>query len=149
MLAITEMIENLRFLDIKLIDVEDFAALLIRLVINLVFTYFVVFKVYYKSRKDKDYVFTFYIFNVLIFFVCYLMSSVKLDIGFAFGLFALFAILRYRTTTVPVKEMTYLFAIIALAVVNSITTKKVSYAELFFTNFCYYRIHLFRRENLV
>jgi len=71
----------------------------------------------------------------MVFFICHLFASTKLSIGFAFGLFAVFSILRYRTTTIPVKEMTYMFVIIGLSVLNAISTKKVSYAELVFTNF--------------
>ena len=71
----------------------------------------------------------------MIFFLCYLMSSVKLSMGFAFGLFAIFSILRYRTDAIPIKEMTYLFIVISIAVINAITTKKVSYLELISTNF--------------
>ena len=62
------------------------------------------------------------------------MNNVKLDLGFAFGLFAVFSILRYRTVSIPLKEMTYLFLVIGIAVINALTTKKVSFVELVFTN---------------
>ncbi len=129
-----ELIENFRFLDIKLIDVEDTLMLLVRFLLDFVVTYAIVRGIYYPQRKQKEYFFTFIGLNTLIFFVCYLMSSVDLGLGFGFGLFGLFAIMRYRTTTVPVKEMTYLFTIVAIAVVNAISTKKISYAELVITN---------------
>jgi hypothetical protein len=67
--------------------------------------------------------------------MCFLLESVKLQLGFALGLFAVFGIIRYRTTTIPIKEMTYLFVVIGLSVVNALANKKVSYAELLFTNF--------------
>ena len=63
------------------------------------------------------------------------MASVKLSMGFAFGLFAVFSILRYRTDPIPIKEMTYLFIVISIAVINAISLKKVSYVELLFINF--------------
>ena len=66
--------------------------------------------------------------------LCFLLESVKLELGFALGLFAVFGIIRYRTTTIPIKEMTYLFIIIGLSVINALSNKKVSYAELLFTN---------------
>ena len=133
-LIIEQGIEAIRFLDIKFIDVEDFTTLILRLLFNVLITFIIVKVTYYSTRKDKDYLFTFFIFNILVFFVCHLLSSIKLSIGFAFGLFALFSILRYRTTTLPVKEMTYLFAVITIAVINALSTKKVSYMELVFTN---------------
>jgi hypothetical protein len=73
-------------------------------------------------------------FNILIFFICILLNSVKLKLGFAFGLFAIFGILRYRTEQLPIKEMTYLFMIIAIAIINSLTDNKITVAEVLFTN---------------
>ncbi len=133
-MSIVEYLEGFRFLDIKMIDVEDTTMLLVRFLFNFLITYTIVRGIYYPQRKQKEYFFTFIGLNTLIFFVCYLMSSVDLGLGFGFGLFGLFAIMRYRTTTVPVKEMTYLFTIVAIAVVNAISTKKISYAELVITN---------------
>ena len=74
-------------------------------------------------------------FGIVVFFVCILLANVKLRLGFALGLFAIFSLLRYRTDPIPIKEMTYLFIIIGVAVINSLATKKVSYVELLFTNF--------------
>jgi hypothetical protein len=62
-----------------------------------------------------------------------LLNSVKLSIGFAFGLFAIFGVLRYRTEQISIKDMTYLFAVISIAVINALASKKVSLAELVFT----------------
>jgi hypothetical protein len=59
---------------------------------------------------------------------------VKLELGFALGLFAIFGIIRYRTLQIPIKEMTYLFLVIGISVINALANKKVSYAELLFTN---------------
>ena len=67
--------------------------------------------------------------------MCFLLSSVKLELGFALGLFALFTIIRFRTGTIPIKEMTYLFVVIGVAVINALANKKVSYIELFFANY--------------
>ena len=112
----------------------DFWMLLIRFAFNFIVLLIIVRWLYYRKPGDRDFAFTFLIFNPLIFFITYLMSGVKLEIGFAFGLFAVFSVLRYRTLTIPVKEMTYLFAVITIAVINALSTGKISYAELLFTN---------------
>jgi len=73
-------------------------------------------------------------FSTVIFLLCFLLESVKIELGFALGLFAIFGIIRYRTTTIPIKEMTYLFVIIGVSVINALANKKISYGELLFTN---------------
>jgi hypothetical protein len=112
----------------------DFWMLLIRFAFNFAVLLVIVRWLYYRKPGDRDFAFTYLIFNPLIFFITYLMSGVKLEIGFAFGLFAVFSVLRYRTLTIPVKEMTYLFAVITIAVINALSTGNISYAELLFTN---------------
>ncbi len=112
----------------------DFWMLIARFSFNFLVLLVMVRWLYYRKPGDRDFAFTFLIFNPLIFFITYLMSGVKLEIGFAFGLFAVFSVLRYRTLTIPVKEMTYLFAVITIAVINALSTAKISYAELLFTN---------------
>jgi hypothetical protein len=119
---------------IPLLDVEDFTELVFRFSINFIVAFVVIRMLYYPSAKRKDYLFTYFIFNMLIFFVSFLMSSVKLQLGFAFGLFAVFGILRYRTEPLPIKEMTYLFIVISIAVINALANKKISFFELAFTN---------------
>jgi len=88
--------------------------------INLAVAFVIVRFIYYPQRRDREYVFTFFAFNTIIFFVMGLLNSTGLSIGVGFGLFAIFSVLRYRTTTIPIREMTYLFVLIALPVVNSI-----------------------------
>ena len=90
--------------------------------------------IYYPIHRKKENLFTYFVFNVLIFFLCILMNNVKLSMGFGFGLFAVFSIIRYRTEQLSVKDMTYLFTVITLAVINALVSKKVSLAELLFTN---------------
>jgi hypothetical protein len=134
MITLSILLDSARIFDIKLFD-TDFFELLLRLALNLVVAYSIIHFVYQPTRKDSEYLFTFMVFNPLIFFVCHLFSKVDLSIGFAFGLFAVFSILRYRTTQIQVKEMTYMFIVISVAVINALATKKVSYTELLFTNF--------------
>jgi hypothetical protein len=93
----------------------------LRFLIDLIVITILVRFIYFGQKRDKEYVFTFFLFNVLIFFVCYMMLKVNISMGFAFGLFAIFGILRYRTNTIPIKEMTYLFTAITLALINAIS----------------------------
>lgn len=113
---------------------KDIWDLLIRFAFNSIVIYLLIKLIYRSDKKNKNYAFTFYVFNTIIFLLCYMMSNVKLDLGFAFGLFAIFSILRYRTISMPLKEMTYLFVTIAIAVINALTTKKISFLELLSTN---------------
>ena len=73
--------------------------------------------------------------SVTVFFLCFLLENVKLELGFALGLFAIFGIIRYRTDPIPIKEMTYLFIVIGVSVINALANKKISHSELLFTNF--------------
>lgn len=131
---IGEWEENLRFLGIKLINVGDFTELLIRLILTTLMLFFIVHYLYSKNSKRKDYYFSYLAVGVLVFLLCFLLNNVKLELGFALGLFAIFGIIRYRTDTIPIKEMTYLFIIIGISVINALASKKVSYAELILTN---------------
>ncbi len=108
--------------------------LLIRLAIDLAVVFIIIRLIYFPRNRDKDYLFTFFVFNLLVYLVCYFMNSLQLSVGFAFGLFALFGILRYRTITIPIKEMTYLFTVIVLAVINSLGTAEVSVSEIIASN---------------
>ncbi len=112
----------------------DFFELLFKFGIDLFVIFILIRVIYFPIHRKKDHLFTYFVFNVLIFFLCILLNSVKLSIGFAFGLFAIFGILRYRTEQIPMKEMTYLFTAISLAVINALVSKRVSVVELVFTN---------------
>ncbi|MEN6453473.1 MAG: DUF4956 domain-containing protein, partial [Prolixibacteraceae bacterium] len=79
-------------------------------------------------------IFSYFAISVTVFTLCFLLESVKLELGFALGLFAIFGIIRYRTDAIPIKEMTYLFVVIGISVINALSNKKVSYVELLFTN---------------
>ncbi len=126
--------ENLRFLGIKIINVSDFSELLLRFALNTVFLFIIIHYMYARTSKRKDYYFSYLAIGVIVFLLSFLLNNVKLELGFALGLFAIFGIIRYRTDTIPIKEMTYLFIIIGVSVINALANKKVSYAELIFTN---------------
>ncbi|MDA8670169.1 DUF4956 domain-containing protein, partial [Flavobacteriales bacterium] len=83
---------------------------------------------------DKDYVFTYIMFNILTFFICFLLRKVPMEMGFALGLFAVFGILRYRTEAIPIRQMTYLFIVIGISMINALSNKSVSIFEVLFTN---------------
>ena len=107
--------------------------MLFRFAINLVICWVIVGLLYYKKSKRRDYYFTFMLFSITIFFLIFLMDNVKVQIGFALGLFAIFGMIRYRTETVPIREMTYLFVVVGISVINGLAMT-VSYIELIVTN---------------
>ncbi len=125
---------NMQSLNIEFINVEDFLQLVIRFGFHLLVTFVVVYFIYAKNSRRKDFYFSYFAISVTIFTLCFLLDNVKIELGFALGLFAIFGIIRYRTDTIPIKEMTYLFVIIAISVVNALSSKKVSFMELLFTN---------------
>jgi hypothetical protein len=93
----------------------------IRFGLNFLVIFVLVRLIYYPIRKNRDFLFTFFLFNIINFLICYLLSSAQLKMGFAFGLFAIFSILRYRTVTVPVREMGYFFISVTLGIINALT----------------------------
>lgn len=115
-------------------DPKDFISLVLRLGLHFVVLMIVAYGLYYKTAKRRDYLFTYLLISVVIFALCFMLENVKLELGMALGLFAVFGIIRYRTSQIPIKEMTYLFIVIGLAVVNALANKKISLSELLFTN---------------
>ena len=114
---------------------SDLINLMIRFGFNLSIAFIIIKLIYQRNRANNlDFVFTYFMFNSLIFFFAFLLSSITINMGFAFGLFAVFAILRYRTDPIPIKEMTYLFIVITIGVINALSSAEVSHAALLFTN---------------
>ena len=110
------------------------SSLLLKYIFSTFVAYIIIIQIYRRFHEGNEFVFTYFMFNSLIFFFAYILGSMDINIGFAFGLFAVFAILRYRTDPIPIKEMTYLFIVITLGVINAIGTNEVSQQELFFAN---------------
>ena len=98
--------------------------------LNFASAFIIVRLVYYRRSWCNNFVFTFLAFNTVIYFIMGLFTSIELSIGTGFGLFALFSILRYRTETVPIREMTYLFVMAALPILNSVFWGLGEYAQL-------------------
>mgnify|MGYP003828139503 CR=1 FL=1 len=107
--------------------------LLLRFGINLVVVLILVRWLYYTTTRRKDYLFTYILISSVVFLLCYLLENVSLQIGFALGLFAIFGIIRYRTNPMPIKEMTYLFLVIGISVINALTAG-TSMTEIIFAN---------------
>ena len=124
---------SLDFLGIPLFDAQSLWLLLLRFTFNTLVCWVIIHFFYYKKSSRRDYYTTFLLFSVTIFLLIFLLDNVKIQMGFALGLFAIFGMIRYRTESVPIREMTYLFMLIGIAVINGLAMS-VSYAELIVTN---------------
>ena len=113
---------------------DDFYKLAFRFFLNFVFITLVIRYIYFKKTPRKNYLFTFYLISIITFVICFALKKLDIDTGMGLGLFAIFGIIRYRTNTMRIREMTYLFIAIGLSVVNALSGRQVSYAELFFIN---------------
>ena len=113
---------------------NDFYKMMLRFLLNLFFLTGIVKFIYYKHNQKREYLFTFYLIGIVVYFLCFTLKKYELDLGMALGLFAIFGIIRYRTLPLEVKEMTYLFVVIGVAVMNALSNKKMSYAEIIAAN---------------
>ncbi|MDC3252876.1 DUF4956 domain-containing protein [Crocinitomicaceae bacterium] len=113
---------------------EDVYMLIFRLLINLFFMTVIIRFLYYPISKRKDYLFSYYLIGIIIFFLCFGLKKMEIDNGMGFALFAIFGIIRYRTDAIEIKEMTYLFLIIGMSVINSLASNKVSISEMAIVN---------------
>ncbi len=115
-------------------DPEAFLSLVIRFCFNFLVIGIIVRGLYYSVARRKNYLFAFLLISTIVFLICFLLENISLGIGFALGLFAIFGIIRYRTNPIPIKEMTYLFIVIGISVINGLSNMNISYLELVFTN---------------
>ena len=134
MMLLLTLLEGTEFLGAPIFDANDFWRLLLKTLFNLTIVLILARGIYYPLTKNKDYLFTYLLISLTVFVLCVLLDDVKLQLGFALGLFAIFGIIRYRTDPIPIKEMTYLFLVIGVSVVNALANKKISHAELLFAN---------------
>ncbi len=114
--------------------ISDYSVFGLAFLVDLIVACIIVLGIYFPTEKDKKYVLTFFAFNISIFLIATLFSQVDLSLGFGFGLFAIFSILRYRTDPLPVREMTYLFILMALPVVNVVLMAEGHYLETTIAN---------------
>ncbi|MCB9652470.1 MAG: DUF4956 domain-containing protein [Deltaproteobacteria bacterium] len=116
------------------IDAPDLLKLLSRLALDLGVTAILVLAVYRRLYKSQEFVFTYFTFNVITFSMCLLLSKVPMELGFALGLFAVFGILRYRTEAIRMRDLTYMFIVIGVAIINAVANREVSLVELMVVN---------------
>ncbi len=126
-------LDDFGLLDTPLLGDLGILQLLVRFAFNAAVVFAIIRFFYYPKSRRRDYFFTFTLISISIFLMIFLLGSVKIKVGFALGLFAIFGIIRYRTESMPVREMTYLFVIIAISVINALAVE-VSYLELIGTN---------------
>jgi hypothetical protein len=96
----------------------------VRLLIDLVTVFVLVRCIYYPIYRQREFFFMYFIFNIIIFLISFMLNKVELSMGAAFGLFAVFSMLRYRTESISIKDMTYLFLCIAIGLVTAVTKIK-------------------------
>lgn len=127
---ILDLLLNQNISEIPFFNAPKLIQFLIRLFLDLAFTTLIIRYVYYPFNKKSDYLFSYIVLGLSVFLLIFLLGSIKIKIGFALGLFAIFGIVRYRTQTIAVKDMTYLFVVIALAVINAVSNKKIDYTSI-------------------
>ena len=125
--------DEIEIINSQIVNVPDTGQLLFRFLFNAFFVWIIIHIFYYRKTRKLNYYFTFSLISISVFFLTFLLGSVKIKVGMALGLFAIFGIIRYRTELISVREMTYLFVIIALSVINALSTS-LSYAELLVAN---------------
>jgi len=141
--------KDMEYLGVPVFD-NDIYKMVVRFAFDLFFLSLVVLVSYCPHHKNNQrYVFNFLIMNVVVFFICFTLKKLELELGMALGLFAIFAIIRYRTDQINVKDMTYLFVVIGLAVINALSNSKTSYIELVFTNFAVFMATLLLERALI
>ncbi|PQJ75729.1 DUF4956 domain-containing protein [Polaribacter gangjinensis] len=113
---------------------QDFYSMALLFFLNLFFITIIIRWFYYGSTGRKDYLFTFFMISIVLFFISFTLKKFNLNIGLAIGLFAVFGIIRYRTESIPIREMTYLFIVIGISLMNAVVNSKLSYTEILFSN---------------
>ena len=129
----SEISNQISVLGVPLCDTQSLLHLLMRFAFNLIVTWIIARYCYYVKSQRRDYVLTYMLFGAAMFLLIFLMESVSIQIGMTLGLFAIFGVIRYRTETVPIREMTYLFIFICVAVINGLALN-ISYVELIVAN---------------
>ena len=131
--------KKILIVDLIFANNQDLSDLITILFLNIFVVFFISKFIYLKfNNKSKkslnEFFFTYNSAGLITFLLCFLLSNVKLDLGFALGLFAIFAILRFRTETIKVKEMTYFFVVIGVSAINALSNNNASILELAVAN---------------
>lgn len=125
--------QTLDFLGLPFFDAPSLWKMLILFGINLLVCWIITHFLYYPKSKRRDYYFTYLLFSTAIFFILYQLQNMKIEVGIALGLFGIFSMIRYRTEQLPIREMTYLFVLIAISIINGAGMAS-SYASFIATN---------------
>ena len=125
--------KGLTFMGVEVFNSTMLMMLLLRFFANLLVAWIIIQFFYYRKSKRKDYYFTFMLFSATIFLLLFVLQNLSMEFGFALGLFCIFGMIRYRTETVSIREMTYLFLIIGISAVNGLSVD-VDYTSLGVTN---------------
>ena len=112
----------------------NFLMIMLKFVINLFFIFVLSRVIYFKYSRKEEILFTLFLMGIMVFFLSSMMSSVQLDFGFAFGMFAIFAILRFRTNSISLKDMVYIFVVIGISMMNSLKVFKFPMFGIFMFN---------------
>jgi len=118
----------------EFLDGPDTLRLLFRLALTVFFAAWVIQGAYSRRYRSSDHVFTYWLFSLVTFSIAFLLRKVPMELGFALGLFAVFGVLRYRTESIAIKDLTYLFVVIGISLVNALANKKISLVELLVVN---------------
>jgi hypothetical protein len=118
----------------NLINAEEFERLAMRTGLDILLTCIVMLLIYYRVHRNRDFVFTAFVVNIITFSICALLKKSSIDTGFALGLFGIFGILRFRTQEIKMRDLAYLFVVIGIAIFNSVAGHKTGFAELMLTN---------------
>ncbi len=118
----------------SILDLNGSIQFTLRLCLNLFFASIVTFAVYMKRYGRNEYLFTYIMFNVITFTLCFSLRQVPIELGFALGLFAVFGILRYRTEPIRIHDLTYLFIVIGIGIYNAVANNQVSLGEMLIVN---------------
>lgn len=138
----------MNFYDIPLYD-DDVLKLLARFAFNVFFLFLLLRVAIRPTAADRDFAFSVVMMNITVFFVCFALKKLELGLGMALGLFAIFGVLRYRAEAINNKEMTYLFVVITIAVINSLSNQKTSYVELLVINLIILLAALAKESNVL
>ena len=118
----------------EIFNIGSLLELAVKFACHQVILLIIVRGLYFSQARRKDYLFSYILIGSVVFLLCYTLVNVSLQLGFALGLFAIFGIIRYRTRQIQIKEMTYLFLVIGISVINALAHSQISYFELLLTN---------------
>jgi hypothetical protein len=110
----------------KFFDSTSAGAILARFAMQLFFLFVLVRALYFRYTKKENFLFTFFLIGIVVFFICTIMKIIKIELGIGFGLFAIFSILRFRTRNFSIKDMAYIFTTIGISVINALSLPELT-----------------------